>query len=158
MSPTAQIYVVVQTIPRMAVLTALRESPSALARNPVLFVPVFVAMAVQLPVLLVQSVNPILASVASAVVSLLSIAAREGRPAGRAVVDTAEQLSELRTLEREARRELTSITRTLANTGAVFAPLVAGATVALAAGIPSVGGADAPAGSTPAASKAWTSK
>jgi len=86
--------------------------------------------------------------------ALLALAGREGRPAGRAVVDTAEQLSELRTLEREARRELTSITRTLANTGAVFAPLVAGATVALAAGIPSVGGADAPAGSTPAATGA----
>ena len=86
--------------------------------------------------------------------ALLALAGREGRPAGRAVVDTAEQLSELRTLEREARRELTSITRTLANTGAVFAPLVAGATVALAAGIPSVGGADASATSTTGATAA----
>ncbi|WP_336023973.1 hypothetical protein [Halobellus salinisoli] len=59
----------------MAVLTALRESPGALVRNPILFVPVLVVMLVQLPVLLLQSVNPILAGVASALVSLLSIAA-----------------------------------------------------------------------------------
>ncbi|WP_049985533.1 DUF7847 domain-containing protein [Halobellus rufus] len=59
----------------MAVLTALRESPGALVRNPVLFVPVLAVMVVQLPVMLLQSVNPVLASVASALVSLLSIAA-----------------------------------------------------------------------------------
>jgi len=59
----------------MAVLTALRESPNALVRNPVLFVPMLVVMLVQLPVLLLQSVNPVLASVVSAFVSLLSLAA-----------------------------------------------------------------------------------
>lgn len=83
--------------------------------------------------------------------ALLALAGREGRPAGRAIVDTAEQLAELRELEREARRELTGITRTLANTGTVFAPLVAGATVALAAGMPGLGGvASAATGATAA--------
>jgi Flp pilus assembly protein TadB len=64
--------------------------------------------------------------------ALLSLAATEGRPAGQAIVASAEQLTTLRRVEREARRELASVTDTLGNTAAVFAPLVGGSTVALA--------------------------
>lgn len=64
--------------------------------------------------------------------ALLAIAASEGRPAGAAIVSLADHLSELRRIERESRRELASITGTLANTAALFGPLVGGATVALA--------------------------
>ncbi|QLH75824.1 secretion system protein [Halosimplex rubrum] len=64
--------------------------------------------------------------------SLLSIAAREGRPAGSAVVAMADHLEELQEVEAEARRELSSVTGTLDSTAAYFGPLVAGATVALA--------------------------
>lgn len=63
---------------------------------------------------------------------LLGAAAREGRPAGRAVVAMADHLEALRGVEREARREIGSVTATLANTAAVFGPLVGGVTVALA--------------------------
>jgi hypothetical protein len=64
--------------------------------------------------------------------ALLAIAASEGRPAGAAIVSLADHLSELRRIERESRRELAAITGTLANTAALFGPLVGGATVALA--------------------------
>ncbi|WP_436928301.1 secretion system protein [Halosimplex halobium] len=64
--------------------------------------------------------------------SLLSIAAREGRPAGSAVVAMADHLEELQEVEAEARRQLSSVTGTLDSTAAYFGPLVAGATVALA--------------------------
>lgn len=67
--------------------------------------------------------------------SLLALAAREGRPAGRAIVAMAEHLEELATVERDARHRIGQVTSTLANTAAVFAPLVAGATVALADGM-----------------------
>lgn len=64
--------------------------------------------------------------------ALLAVAAREGRPAGAAVVSMAEHLDDLAAVEREARREIRRVTATLGNTAAVFAPLVGGATVALA--------------------------
>lgn len=64
--------------------------------------------------------------------ALLAIAASEGRPAGAAIVSLADHLTELRRIERESRRELASVTSTLANTAAFFGPLVGGATVALA--------------------------
>ncbi len=67
--------------------------------------------------------------------ALLATAAREGEPAGRAAVVMADHLSELRSVEREARRELATVTGTLRHTAAVFGPLVAGATVALADGM-----------------------
>ncbi|WP_251344192.1 type II secretion system protein [Haloplanus halophilus] len=63
--------------------------------------------------------------------TLLGLAATEGRPAGDALVATAEHVEELRRVEREARRELSRVTDTLTNTAAVFGPLVGGATVAL---------------------------
>jgi hypothetical protein len=64
---------------------------------------------------------------------LLSLAAHEGRPAGGAIVAMADQLDELERMEREARRELSTVTETLGHTAALFAPLVGGTTVALAA-------------------------
>jgi hypothetical protein len=72
---------------------------------------------------------------ARSVAALLAIAAREGRPAGRAVVSMADHLDDLQRVEREARRELASVTGTLRNTAGVFGPLVGGATVALADGM-----------------------
>ena len=68
-------------------------------------------------------------------VALLSVAAREGRPAGDVLLELADQLESLRELERDARRQLATVTGTLSNTAAVFAPLVGGATIALATGI-----------------------
>ncbi len=67
--------------------------------------------------------------------ALLSVAATEGRPAGRAVAAVADHLDELSSVEREARRSLARVTTTLGHTAAVFGPLVAGATVALADGL-----------------------
>ncbi|MGM0590851.1 MAG: type II secretion system protein [Halobacteriota archaeon] len=79
--------------------------------------------------------------------ALLSLAAREGRPAGTAVVAMGEQLAELSRIEREGRRELAQVTGTLTNTAAFFAPLVGGATVAMAARMAAVDAtADAPTG------------
>ncbi|UPV99348.1 type II secretion system protein [Halorussus gelatinilyticus] len=72
---------------------------------------------------------------ARSVAALLALAAREGRPAGRAIVSMADHVDDLQRVEREARRELASVTGTLKNTAAVFGPLVGGATVALADGM-----------------------
>ncbi|WP_144924886.1 type II secretion system protein [Halorubrum salsamenti] len=71
-------------------------------------------------------------------VALLSVAAREGRPAGDVLLELADQLEDLRELESDARRQLATVTGTLTNTAAVFAPLVGGATVALATGVDTV--------------------
>jgi hypothetical protein len=71
-------------------------------------------------------------------VALLAVAAREGRPAGDVLLELVDQLESLRDLERDARRQLATVTGTLSNTAAVFAPLVGGATVALATGIDAV--------------------
>jgi hypothetical protein len=71
-------------------------------------------------------------------VALLAVAGREGRPAGDVLLELADQLEELRELENDARRQLATVTGTLTNTAAVFAPLVGGATVALATGIDAV--------------------
>lgn len=64
--------------------------------------------------------------------ALLALAADEGRPAGAALVALADQLETLERIEREARRDLAQVTTGLANTAALFAPLIGGATVALA--------------------------
>ena len=74
-------------------------------------------------------------SQARSVAALLAIAAREGRPAGRAIVAMADHVEDLQRVEREARRELASVTGTLRNTAAIFGPLVGGATIALADGM-----------------------
>jgi len=68
-------------------------------------------------------------------VSLLSIAAKEGRSAGDAIVSMAEHLEDLQDVERVTRRELGEVTGTLHHTAMYFAPLVAGSTIALAEGI-----------------------
>lgn len=64
--------------------------------------------------------------------SMLAMAAREGPPAGDAIVALAGHLDELDAVERETRRSVESVTSTLSNTAAVFGPLVGGVTVALA--------------------------
>jgi Flp pilus assembly protein TadB len=74
-------------------------------------------------------------------VTLLGLAATEGEPAGDALVATAEHVEELGRVERTARRELAQVTDTLANTAAVFGPLVGGATVALSARVARTGAA-----------------
>jgi len=71
--------------------------------------------------------------------TLFSLAATEGRPAGEALVATAEHVEELGRIEQEARRELAQVTDTLANTAAVFGPIVGGATVALSARVARTG-------------------
>jgi hypothetical protein len=63
---------------------------------------------------------------------LLAVAAREGAPAGEAVLALADHVDDLQAVERDARHSLDSVCGTLQSTGAVFGPLVAGATVALA--------------------------
>ncbi|MFC5367040.1 type II secretion system protein [Salinirubrum litoreum] len=70
---------------------------------------------------------------------LLALAASEGRPAGEAVVALADHLGDLRRVETDARQELRQVTGTLASTAALFGPLVAGATVALADGMAGAG-------------------
>jgi hypothetical protein len=72
---------------------------------------------------------------ARSVAALLALAAREGRPAGGAIVSMADHVDDLQRVEREARRELASVTGTLRNTAGIFGPLVGGATVALADGV-----------------------
>jgi len=67
--------------------------------------------------------------------ALLALAAREGRPAGSALLSLAEHVEDLQTIEQEARHSLAHVCRTLQSTGLLFAPMVAGATVALAGGI-----------------------
>jgi hypothetical protein len=57
----------------MAVLKALRQTPSALQRNPILFVPVLVILLFQIPQLVLQAINPLVASVVSMVISLVFI-------------------------------------------------------------------------------------
>lgn len=65
-------------------------------------------------------------------VALLDVAAREGAPAGQAVLSVAEHVDDLQQVERDAREELRTVLETLRSTGMVFGPLVGGATVALA--------------------------
>jgi hypothetical protein len=72
-------------------------------------------------------------------VTLVGLAATEGEPAGEALVATAEHVEELDRVERTARRQLSKVTDTLANTAAVFGPLVGGATVALSARVAHTG-------------------
>jgi hypothetical protein len=67
-------------------------------------------------------------------VRTLGLAAREGAPAGDLLVETGEHLGELRRVTERSRRETARLTGTLANTAAIFGPLVGGVTVALAGG------------------------
>jgi Flp pilus assembly protein TadB len=67
--------------------------------------------------------------------ALLSLGASEGRPAGSALLVLADHVDDLRRIEQDARHSLSHVCRTLSTTGALFGPMVAGATVALADGI-----------------------
>ena len=67
--------------------------------------------------------------------TMLSLAAREGRPAGEALCTLADHVEALHEIRCEADRELAYVCRTLSSTALVFGPLVAGATVALAGGL-----------------------
>ena len=68
-------------------------------------------------------------------VALLSLATREGRPAGEALLTLADHTEKLRRIRRDAHHDLAYVCRTLSSTAALFGPLVAGATVALADGM-----------------------
>lgn len=64
--------------------------------------------------------------------ALFAVAGAEGRPAGDALADLGDHLEDLHRVEQEVRRDLRQLTATLSNTAAAFAPLVGGATVAMA--------------------------
>jgi len=55
----------------MAVLNALRRTPSALRRNPVLLVPILALSLIQVPQLALQAVDPLLSSIVSLGMSLV---------------------------------------------------------------------------------------
>jgi len=80
---------------------------------------------------------------ARAAVSLLVHAADAGRPGGRVLVDVADLFDDLTRLDRTVRRTFAATTRTLRHTALVYAPLVAGVTVALAGRISGIEGATA---------------
>ncbi|GAB3686210.1 hypothetical protein GCM10028857_17920 [Salinarchaeum chitinilyticum] len=82
---------------------------------------------------------------------LLTLATQEGQPAGQAIVAMAGHLEDLQSVEREARHSLARLTGTLRNTAAIFGPLVAGATVALADGMADFGGETDAIGTMPTA-------
>lgn len=68
-------------------------------------------------------------------VALLALAAKEGRPAGSALLALGDHIADLRAIEGKSRRSLAHVRQTLQTTGTLFGPIVAGATVALAGGI-----------------------
>ncbi|MFD1566633.1 type II secretion system F family protein [Halolamina litorea] len=93
---------------------------------------------------------------------LFGVAATEGEPAGDALIAAGEHLRELARVERDARRELASITGTLSNTAALFGPLVGGVSVAMVGRLPDAGrsvrgtaaGTATATGTTPASGEA----
>lgn len=68
-------------------------------------------------------------------VAFLNVAATHGQPAGSAILALADHIDELQRVEREAVDSLQTVCGALRSTGALFGPLVAGATVALAGGM-----------------------
>lgn len=72
---------------------------------------------------------------ARTVSSLVVRAGAAGRPGGQILVAVGEYLETLQQVEREGRRELAQTTSTLRQTAVVFAPVIAGVTVALATGM-----------------------
>lgn len=72
---------------------------------------------------------------ADTVSSLLVRAAASGRSGGETLVAVGDYLEALQQVEREGRRELAQTTSTLRQTAVVFAPVIAGVTVALATGM-----------------------
>ena len=79
-------------------------------------------------------------------VAFLSVAATYGQPAGRAILALAEHIDELQRVEREASHAFETVCGALQSTGALFGPLVAGATVALADGMAKTGATRLPSG------------
>ena len=73
-------------------------------------------------------------------VRLVVAAATGGTAGGRVLVEVADGLDGVRRLEADARADLADLADTLARTGSVFAPVVAGVTVALASHVGGVGG------------------
>ena len=80
---------------------------------------------------------------ARAAVALSVRAAESGAAGGRVLVDVAGLFDDLAGLDREVRREFAATTRTLRHTALVYAPLVAGVTVALAGRVRGLNGASA---------------
>lgn len=74
--------------------------------------------------------------------TMLSLAATEGAPAGDVLVLAGDHLRKLQQVEADARRELTAVTGTLANTAVLFGPLVGGVTVSMVSGIPAESAAE----------------
>lgn len=72
--------------------------------------------------------------------SLAMTAGEYGSPGGETLLAVGAYLDELLTVERAARRELAQTTSTLRQTAVVFAPAIAGVTVALATGMKAVEG------------------
>jgi hypothetical protein len=85
---------------------------------------------------------------------LFALAATEGAPAGDALGDAGEHLRELRRVERDARRELATITGTLSNTAALFGPLIGGVSVAMVGRLPDDAGRSIAGGSSTTADTA----
>jgi hypothetical protein len=71
--------------------------------------------------------------------ALLSLAAREGGDGGRMLVEMADYVDDLASVETEARRDLATVTGTLRSTAFCFAPLIGGITVALGRRLRDVG-------------------
>lgn len=69
---------------------------------------------------------------------LLVRAGQHGEPGGRTLLAIGDYLDALHRVEREGRRELAQTTSTLGQTATVFAPVIAGVTVALATGMDAV--------------------
>jgi len=80
---------------------------------------------------------------ARAAVALAVRAAESGPAGGRVLVDVAGLFDDLAALDREVRREFAATTRTLRHTALVYAPLVAGVTVALAGRVRGLDGTSA---------------
>lgn len=80
---------------------------------------------------------------ARAAVALVVHAADAGPDGGRVLVAVAGLFDDLAALDRDVRREFAGTTRTLRHTALVYAPLVAGVTVALAGRLGGIDGASA---------------
>jgi Flp pilus assembly protein TadB len=72
-------------------------------------------------------------------VAFLGVAAAYGQPAGTAILALADHIDELQQVEDEASHALAAVCGALRSTGALFGPMVAGATVALADGVAGAG-------------------
>lgn len=75
----------------------------------------------------------------TACATLLAVAGREGPHGGRVVIDVADHMDAITTVQADARRELGTILGTLRSTAWCFAPLIGGVTVALAGRIDATG-------------------